>query len=187
MRELAKICRVLMWGVLAVGVLFQSLSIAGIEYQKELGMQRGMGGNNVNTMWLGLVMVAMVLAVLAFVLMKRWKAIPLVLAFLVAIGIVVVAYYIDITINGHALPGVQAHSNSPYDLTVWEIIYRNALLAIEPLLMIPLYLVYREDLREAKYAEEHEQVPSILDGMGDFQLSKLSEEDERPQPKKHKR
>lgn len=178
MRELAKICRVLMWGVLAVGVLFQSLGIAGIEYQK------GLGNNNINTFWLGLSMVAMVAAVVLFAVLKKGKVFPLIGAVLAAIGLALVAYYIQRMMFGSSMAGVEVYGQT---LTTWKIVYRHALMVIEPLLMVPIYLVYREDLREAKYAEEHEQVPSILDGMGDFQLSKLSEEDERPQPKKHKR
>lgn len=187
MREFAKFCRVLMWIVLAVGVLFQSVSIAGIEYQQERGKELMKATNDINTFWLGLVMVAMVVAVVLFVTLKKGKIFPFILAIMAAIGVVIVAYYIDFEINGPAMSGVETFANSPYVLTKWEIIYRNALLSIVPLLMIPMFLVYLEDRREAKYAEEHEEAPSILDGMGDFRLSKLSEADERPEDDVKKR
>ena len=178
MRSVAKVCHVLMWIVLAVGVLFQSLGIAGIEFQKAEGK------NNINTFWLGLAMVAMVVAVVLFVAMKKWKVIPFVLAVLAAVGLVFATFYVQVKIFGPSMEGVEKYG---YTLTLGKLIYRHMLMVIEPVLMIPLFLVHLEDRREAKYAEEHEPVPSILDGMGDFTLSKLSEEDARVERKPRKR
>ena len=178
MRTFAKICHVLLWVVLALGVLFQSVAIAGIEYQKELGH------NNINTFWLGLAMVAMVVAVVLFVALKKGKIFPFILAVLAAIGLAAVAYYVQYKVFGPSMAGVEAYGDT---LTTWKVIYRHALMVLEPLFMIPMFIVYLEDRREAKYAEEHEQAPSILDGMGDFRLSKLSEADERSEDDAKKR
>lgn len=177
MRTIAKICHVLLWVILALGVLFQSLAIAGIEYQKAEGR------NNINTFWLGIAMIAMIVAVVLFVALRKGKIFPLILAVIAAIGLAFAAYYVQYEIFGPSMAGVTAYGDT---LTIGKVIYRHALMVVEPLLMIPMYLVYLEDRRAAKYAEEHEEVPSILDGMGDFRLTKL-EDDERPVKKPRKR
>lgn len=171
MRTLAKVCKVLVWVVLVVGVLFQALSVMGIEYQK------GFSNNNISTVPLVLATVVMVMAVILFTALRRRKFIPLIIATAMAVCFVVLAYYIQVKTLGRNLNGIEQYG---YTLTVGKILRNNAMLAIEPLLMFPIWLVHREDCCAADLAEEQETVPSVLSGLSDFTLSTLPEEKEVP-------
>ena len=57
-------------------------------------------------------------------------------------------------------------------LTVWKALYRHALPVLIPFMMIPGWLVQREDNRAAEAAAEAEPMPSVLEG---FTMSSLDE------------
>ncbi len=179
MRTVAKVCKALMWVVLVIGVLFQTLSVMGIEYQ------RGLNNNNINTVPLVLATVVMVIAVILFATLQRVKLIPLIIAAVMAVCFVVLAYYVQVKTLGSNLAGVEQYG---YTLTVGKILRNNALLAIEPFLMFPIWLVHREDRRAAELVAEQEAVPSVLGGLlSDFTLSTLPEEKEVPGPIKKRK
>lgn len=71
--------------------------------------------------------------------------------------------------------GTYVTTSGEIGLSLWDAVYRHMSPLLFPLLMIPVFLDVREAENERQYAEEKEEIPSVLGGLRDFRLSKLDD------------
>ncbi len=168
MRTLAKVCKVLLWVVLALSLFFQIGAVIAIKnYDTAMGIK--------SSYEVGPLVIAtalMTVSVILFAALRRGKVVPLIAAAVLGVCFIALAHSLQVYYGAPA--GVEP--NGEY-MTVWRALYKHALPALLPVLMLPMWWVYREDRLEAAAAAEREEVPSIL---GDFQMSSLPEERDVP-------
>ncbi len=174
METTAKIARVLIWVLVVLMLFFQIGTVSAIRADDA----KHYGGTSFDTAPIVLLTVAMTVAVLLFMLLPRGKTVPWIVCMVLGVGFIALAHalqqYYGVDIGG-------AEPVGDY-LTVGEALYRHALPALIPVCMWPVWLAYRDRRAETQYAEEHEEVPSIL---GDYQMAPL-EEAEPKTPRKHR-
>lgn len=178
MRILADVCKVLMWVVLALSLFFQIGAIMAIKYfDNAMGIR-----SSYEVGPLAAATALMTVAVIMFAALRRGKGIPLIAAAVLGVCFIALAHSL------HSYYGAPAGTEQIDDyMTVWEALYKHALPALLPVLMLPIWLVYREDRRAADLAAELEALPSILGDLSDFTLSTLPEEKEVPKPTKKRK
>ena len=166
MRILAGICRVLIWAVLALSSIFQVLAVIMIGYYDDQKVAEGIAGSH-PVDHIIICTVLMLAAVLVFFLLRRGKLFPMIAAGGLGVYFVWLANWIV----------------KVCEMSAWNATWRHASMLLIPFLMIPVWLVHREDRRAAEAAAEAEHVPGILEDDG-FRLSALPEEEQRPRNRK---
>ncbi len=176
MREWATVSRVLIWVVLAFSLFFQIGTIISIHnYDTAMDVR-----SSYETGFLTLCTVLMTVSVVLFMVLRRGKLIPLIAMTIIGICFVAIAASL------HEYYGMPKGTTGIGDyLTVGEALYRHALPALLPILMVPVWLVHREDVRERARAEEEEAIPSVLGGLTGFKMTSL-EEPSKPEHKRRK-
>lgn len=177
MRTLASICRVLMWVLLGWMLFFQIGTVISIHnYDRAMGLI-----SSYETGFMTAITVLMTAAVVLFAALRRGKTVPLAAAAVLGVCFVWLAHSLQQYYGGAA--GTETLQAS---LTVGKALYRHAAPALLPVVMLPVWWVWREDRLEAQAAAERETVPSVLGELGDFHLSALPDEAETPQKPRRK-
>lgn len=156
MRGLAGLSKVLIWALLIWMLFFQTVAIISIRHN-----DAAMGvTSSYETDWLWICTIGMTLSVLFFMFLPRGKFISMVTALIFGIGFVFIAASI------HAYFGAPAGVTDGGEayLTAWKATYRHASPLLFPFLMVPVWLVHREDLRERQRIADEAPVESVLGG-----------------------
>lgn len=164
MRGFAGLAKVLIWALLIWMLFFQIIAIVSIRHN-----DAAMGINSsYETDWLWICTIGMTLAVLLFMFLPRGKFIPMLFAFAFGIGFVFIAVSIH---EYFGAPAGVTDAAGTY-LTAWKATYRHASPLLIPLLMVPVWLVHREDVKLRQRAEDEAPVESVLGG---FTIKSLDE------------
>ncbi len=156
MRSIATIAKIFIWVLLAWMLFFQIgtiLSIRSFDVAMDIK-------SSYETGFLSVCTVAMTLSVLLFMFLPRGKVIPMIVAAVVGICFVFIAVSI------HEYYGVPTGVTDPVGeyLTAWEATYRHASPLLIPMLMVPVWLVHREDMLIRQRAEDAAPTESVLGG-----------------------
>ncbi len=177
MQTLVPVSRVLMWVVLALSLFFQVGTIITIQnFDASIGVT-----SSYETGFMLVCTILLPITVIVFEVLRRGKLVPFIAAAVLGVCFVCIAHSLQAYYGAPA--GTEAAGEY---LTVWEALYKHALPALIPVLMIPLYIDYRIERRAAILAAEREEVPSILGNVGDFKLSSLADEEPPATQRKRK-
>lgn len=164
MRTWAAICRVGIWIVTVLMLFFQILTVMGIKnYDTAVG-----AASSYEVAPLVLATALMTVTVIVFFALRRGRLVPLIIAAVLGLCFVALAHSLHVY---YGPPTTGVIPDGSY-LTVWKALYRHALPVLIPFMMIPGWLVQREDNRAAEAAAEAEPMPSVLEG---FTMSSLDE------------
>lgn len=181
MQTRSTVCRWAMWILYPIVLFFQFGAIYGT-----------FTGTAANSMEIRpTVNLMMILTLLFFATVTAFLILPLIYkgkraAYLCALVTLIVAAVLSVLFVPIALKlydyfgGTYVTTSGEIGLSLWDVIYRHMSPLLFPLLMIPLFLDLRDLENERKYAEEKQEIPSILGGLSDFHLSKLPDEENRP-------
>ena len=181
MQTRSTVCRWVMWILYPIVLFFQFGAIYGT-----------FTGTAANSMEIRpTVNLMMILTFLFFATVTAFLILPLIYkgkraAYLCALVTLIVAAVLSVLFVPIALKlydyfgGTYVTTSGEIGLSLWDVVYRHMSPLLFPLLMIPLFLDLRDLENERKYAEEKQEIPSILGGLSDFHLSKLPDEENRP-------
>ncbi len=181
MQTRSTICRWAMWILYPIVLFFQFSAIYGT-----------LTGTAANSLEIRpTVNLMMIVTFLFFLTVTAFLIVPLLYknkraAYLVALVTLIVAAVLSVLFVPIALKlhdyfgGTHVTTGGEIGLSVWDVIYRHMSPLLFPALMIPVFLDLREAENDRRYAEENEQIPSVLGGLSDFRLSRLPEEEDRP-------
>ena len=114
----------------------------------------------------------MTAAVLLFLFLPRGKLIPMIAAAVLGICFVAIAASLH---EYFGAPAGVVGATGEY-LTAWEAIYRHASPLLLPMLMVPVWFVYREDLQARLRAEEAAPVESVLGGLSEYTMKSFDDD-----------
>lgn len=181
MQTRSMVCRWALWILYPIVLFFQFSAV--------YGTLTGTAANSLEIrpvvnwmMILTIVFFATVTAFLVLPLLYKGKRAAYLCAFSTLIATAVMALlFLPIALKLYDyFGGTYVTSSGEIGLSLWDAVYRHMSPLLFPLLMIPIFLDIREAENDRQYAEEKEEVPSILGGLGDFRLSKLDDEGNRP-------
>lgn len=162
MQVLSMICKVLTW----VALVF----VLGMQTLVTFGIANGGTGISVIPLLIGLAL--LLVSVILFFALPKWKGVPLLLSVLAIALFGLVAW--QLVSEGLLL--MAGELDSGRGITTWQFVYRHLSPALIPLFMVIPWLEYREQCRiDAAY--RHKQAPDSYLGLDGFQLSKLDEDE----------
>ncbi|MBR2337895.1 MAG: hypothetical protein IKA63_00325 [Clostridia bacterium] len=167
MDTIASISRVLAWVTLVITTAFQCLAMYGIYT----------GNSEFSIFPMAVATVLMAVSVILFFALRQGKTVP----FLMAVGAAVLFIVVAVMIKNEFTVHMGA-DGTDMGITSWRMVYRHLSPVLVPVFLLAPWVVYRVDRKVEKEYAKKEQPDSYLD-LGDFQLSRL-EEQEEPAPAK---
>ncbi len=171
MRGASNFLKTLIWIFTVLYMALQGLAVYALS----------MNNDNYNVLPLAGVSVLMLTGVILFMVLTKRRSIGMIVAFVAAIGMLVVA--LDL---GRQFPVSIGSSDTDYGLSLWKLIWRHYGIAIIPVLMLPAWLCERaankaDEMANMLYKPKYDLSGGAIFSDGD---DVLADENKKPRLKR---